>query len=313
MRLLKTRMAAACLTVTMAVALSACAGSEATTSAGDADVTPPADLISSGTLTYGTAATFPPFESKSSSGGLQGFDIDMITSLASSMGLKTKALDTDFDGLIPALAGRRTDIVNSAMYITDKRAAQVDFVPYLVIGETLLTPRGNPKKISRVPEDLAGKTVAVTRGAIGETYMEDYNKELKKKGLASMKIMSLPSNQDAMLAVKSGRADAFDTSTPGAATTLAESKDYSIAATFKNDTKIGIAVRKGDTRMATALRQALDLFVKSGEYGKLLKKYRLPAETDYFGASDASASPSASGASAPSGSPSASSSGTAGS
>ncbi|MFJ2513105.1 ABC transporter substrate-binding protein [Streptomyces griseoviridis] len=294
MRLLKTRMAAACLTVTMTAGLSACAGSGTTATTGTAEVTPPGNLVASGTLTYGTAATFPPFESKSSGGDLEGFDIDMIDSLASSMGLRTKALDTDFDGLIPALAGRRTDVVNSAMYITDKRAAQVDFVPYLVIGETLLTPRGNPKKISRVPEDLAGRTVAVTRGAIGETYMEDYNKELKRKGLASMKIMSLPSNQDAMLAVRSGRADAFDTSTPGAATTLAQSDDYTVAATFKNDTKIGIAVRKGDTAMAKALREALDLFVRSGEYAKLLKKYRLPAETDYFGAAS-TASPSAPG------------------
>jgi polar amino acid transport system substrate-binding protein len=292
-----TRMAAACLTVVTAVAVSACGGSGTGAPAGDAEITPPTGLVSSGTLTYGTAATFPPFESKSSGGGLEGFDIDMIDALASSMGLRTKALDTDFDGLIPALAGRRTDIVNSAMYITDQRAEQVDFVPYLVIGETLLTPRGNPKKISRVPEDLAGRTVAVTRGAIGETYMEAYNKELRAKGLTTMKIMSLPSNQDAMLAVKSGRADAFDTSTPGAATTLAESDDYSVAATFKNDTKIGIAVRKGDKKMAAALREALDLFVRSGDYTKLLRKYRLPAETDYFGAAK-SASPSAGSASA---------------
>ncbi|MFE3142920.1 ABC transporter substrate-binding protein [Streptomyces scopuliridis] len=289
MRLLKTRMAAACLTVTMTVVLSACGGSD-TTMTGSADVPPPGDLISSGTLTYGTAATFPPFESKSSGGGLEGFDIDMIGSLASSMGVKAKALDTDFDGLIPALAGRRIDIVNSAMYMTDKRAEQVDFVPYLIIGEALLTPRGNPQKISRVPEDLSGKTVAVTRGAIGETYMQGYNKELKKKGKATMKVMSLPSNQDAMLAVKSGRADAFDTSTPGAAATLSKSKDYSIAATFKNETKIGIAVRKGDTEMATAVRKALALFVKSGEYRKLMRKYGLPDAADYFGTAS-SASP----------------------
>ncbi|MBQ0854588.1 ABC transporter substrate-binding protein [Streptomyces sp. BH-SS-21] len=295
MRLLKTRMAAAFLTVTMTVGLSACGGSEATTAGGPAEVTPPGNLVSSGTLTYGTAATFPPFESKSADGGLEGFDIDMIESLASSMGLGTKALDTDFDGLIPALTGKRTDIVNSAMYMTDERAEQVDFVPYLVIGEALLTPRGNPKKISRVPEDLSGRTIAVTRGAIGETYMEEYNKELKKKGLKQMDIMTLPSNQDAMMAVKSGRADAFDTSTPGAATTLAKTDDYTVAATFKNETKIGIAVRKGDTKTAAALREALDLFVKSGDYDKLLSKYKLPDEADYFDTgSSAPASPSGS-------------------
>ncbi|MFE3600922.1 ABC transporter substrate-binding protein [Streptomyces sp. NPDC059096] len=274
--------------------LSACGGSGSAAPAGPAEVAPPKNLATSGTLTYGTAATFPPFESKAPGGDLQGFDIDMVAALSKSMGLKPKALDIDFDGLIPALAGRRTDIINSAMYITPEREKQVDFVPYLVIGETLLTPSGNPKKISRVPEDLSGRTVAVTRGAIGETYMNEFNEELKKQGRAQMKIMSLPNNQDAMLAVRSGRADAFDTSTPGAAAALAETKGtFTLAATFKNETRIGIAVRKGDTATATAVTKALDRFVRSGGYADLLTRYELPESSAYLTAS-ATASPATS-------------------
>ncbi|MFJ2211740.1 ABC transporter substrate-binding protein [Streptomyces sp. NPDC101062] len=266
--------------------LSACGGSGTAAPATPAEVAPPKNLASSGTLTYGTAATFPPFESKAANGDLQGFDIDMISALSKSMGLKAKPLDIDFDGLIPALAGKRTDVINSAMYITPEREKQVDFVPYMIIGETLLTPSGNPKKISRVPEDLSGRTVAVTRGAIGETYMNEFNKDLKKQGRAEMKIMSLPNNQDAMLAVQSGRADAFDTSTPGAAATLAGTKGrFTLAATFKNETKIGIAVRKGDTATATAVRKALDRFVRSGGYAELMAEYELPKSSDYFTAS----------------------------
>lgn len=287
------RTAVVCAVVALMATVSACGGSETASSAA-AEVAPPENLASSGTLTYGTAASFPPFESKAGGGDPQGFDIDMITALAKSMGLKAKALDIDFDGLIPALAGRRTDVINSAMYITPEREKQVDFVPYMVIGETLLTPSGNPKKIAKVPEDLSGKTVAVTRGAIGETYMTEYNKELKRRGQPEMKIMSLPNNQDAMLAVQSGRADAFDTSTPGAAATLAATKGkFTLAATFKNETRIGIAVRKGDTATATAVGKALDLFVKSGGYADLLAKYKLPKETNYFATSGASASASA--------------------
>ncbi|NIY69393.1 family 3 extracellular solute-binding protein [Streptomyces malaysiensis] len=260
-------------------------------------VAPPKGLASSGTLTYGTAATFPPFESQAVNGDLQGFDIDMVKALSSSMGLRPKPMDMDFDGLIPALGGKRVDIINSAMYITPERAKKVDFVPYIVIGEALLTPAGNPKHISRVPQDLSGKTVAVTRGAIGETYMTAYNKELQQQGLPQMKILVLPTNQDAMLAVRSGRADGFDTSTPGAASTLAGTKgQFALAATFKNDTKIGIAVRKGDSATATAISRALDRFVKSGGYRKLLDKYQIPDSSDYF-ATTTSASVSASASS----------------
>ncbi|WP_243983074.1 ABC transporter substrate-binding protein [Streptomyces sp. NEAU-YJ-81] len=281
-------------------ALSACGGSK-TAGAPNAVVAPPKNLVSSGTLTYGTAATFPPFESKAVGGDLEGFDIDMVKALSQSMGLRPKPMDMDFDGLIPALSGKRTDIINSAMYITPERAKKVDFVPYLVIGEALLTRPGNPKKITRIPGDLSGKTVAVTRGAIGETYMEQYNSALKKQGLGAMKIMTLPNNQDAMLAVRSGRADAFDTSTPGAAAILGKTKGaFSLAATFKNETKIGIAVRKGDTATASAIKKALARWVKSGDYRSLLSTYRLPKESDYFsgsGGSSSPASPSAAGGS----------------
>ncbi|WP_218025934.1 ABC transporter substrate-binding protein [Nocardia miyunensis] len=277
----KKRLFTAAVAAVLAATMSACGSS--TKAASPAVVAPPKSLITPGTLTYGTAATFPPFESRAVGGGLEGFDIDMIDALADSMGLTAKATDMDFDGLVPALAGKRIDLINSAMYITDARAAKVDFVPYLVIGESLLTPKDNPKHIARLPQDLSGKTVAVTRGAIGETYMNEFNDQLRQQGLPVMTVMSLPTNQDATLAVRSGRADAFDTSTPGAATTLAKTGNtFTVAATFKNETKIGIAVRKGDTGTATAIQNALNRFVRTGAYGKLLAKYRIPAESDYL-------------------------------
>ncbi|WP_157180863.1 ABC transporter substrate-binding protein [Actinopolymorpha alba] len=279
------RTIAALGTLTVIGALAACGGADGATggSTSKAEVAPPTQLVESGTLTYGTAASFPPFEFKGSSGQPDGFDIEMIQKLGASMGLNSKPLDIDFDGLIPALQGRRIDVINSAMYIKPEREKVVDFVPYMVIGESLLVPKGNPKKIAKVPDDLSGKTVAVTRGAIGEQYMNEFNKQLKAAGKPAMNILALPTNQDALLAVKSGRADTFDTSTPGAAYTITQEKgSLEVAATFDLGTKIGIAVRKGDTETAKAVKAALDKFVASGEYGKLLEKYHLPPEVNYF-------------------------------
>lgn len=252
-------------------------------SSGDPRVAPPEGLVTAGTLTYGTAATFPPFEYQSDSGGLTGFDIDMIEVLAGYMGLKLDVLDTDFDGLIPALRGGRIDIVNSAMYIKPEREEQVDFVPYMVIGEAIVVPVGNPKGIAELPEDLSELDVSVTRGAIGERYMTDFNKELQEMGLSEMNIMTFPTNQDALLAVGSGRADAFDTSIPGAAH-LNEQRpgEFEVAATFDLGTKIGIATREGDTDMQRAINEAMQIFVEEGEYERLLAKYGLPPEVNYF-------------------------------
>lgn len=264
--------------------LSACASPSASSSAptGDASVTAPSGLASSGTLTYGVAATFPPFEYKDGS-DLAGFDIEMAQALASEMGLSVTPSDMDFDGLIPALNGKRIDIINSAMYIKPEREEQVDFVPYMLVGEAVMVPKGNPKGISNIPDDLSGLTVAVTRGAIGETYMTDFNTQLEADGKAPMTILTLPTNQDALLAVTSGRADAFDTSTPGAAYTQTEQPDtFEVAGTFDLGTEVGIAVRKGDTEMKTAVEAALKELVDSGDYESLIARFNLPAESNYF-------------------------------
>jgi polar amino acid transport system substrate-binding protein len=251
-------------------------------SSSSVNVAAPTSLVSSGELTYGVAATFAPYEYKDGD-ALTGFDVDMASSLAELMGLEPSPLDMDFDGLIPALQGGRVDIINSAMYINDERSAQVDFVPYMLVGEAMIVPAGNPLSIEKVPDDLSGKTIAVTRGAIGETYMNEFNEQLKEEGKDQIDIMALPSNQDALMAVSSGRADGFDTSTAGAAYTTSQQGDqFSVAATFKLGTKIGIAVKKGDEATKSAIESALNAFVANGGYAELMKKYNLPDSASLF-------------------------------
>lgn len=273
-----TRFAA--LMAAAAVVLAGCGDSSST--AREGTVAAPDGLADGSSLTYGTAATFPPFEYKENAEAT-GFDIEMGAALADSMGLDPKIVDIDFDGLIPALGGRRVDIINSAMYINDERAEVVDFVPYMKIGEALLVKKGSEAtSITNLPEDLSGRTVAVTRGAIGEKYMNDFNDELDDAGLPPMKVMTLPNNQDALAAVRSGRADAFDTSTPGAAYTLSKSDEFEQTAIFALDTQIGIAVRKGDASMKKAVEAALKEFVDTGKYADLMKKYNLPTDGSLF-------------------------------
>ncbi|RCK69072.1 ABC transporter substrate-binding protein [Desertihabitans brevis] len=284
------RSAAALVLAALLVATAACS-SEPEVAAGPAVVPPPSTLVEEGELTYGVAATFPPFEYKDGT-DLTGFDVDMAESLAGYMGLTPAPLDVDFDGLIPALGGQRIDVINSAMYINEERSTQVDFVPYLVVGEALLVPKGNPAGITTIPDDLSGKTIAVTRGAIGETYMNEFNTELEAKGLAPMTVMTLPTNQDALLAVTSGRADGFDTSTPGAAYTLTERPDsFDIAGTFALGTQIGIAVRKGDTETKAAIEASLRKLVDDGTYAELIERYNLPPESSLFAGAGAAPDP----------------------
>lgn len=252
-----------------------------TVAAQDTTVQPPDNLVTAGRLTYGVAASFPPYE-YTQDGEYAGFDIEMGAALAEIMGLEPEISDMQFDGLIPALQGNRIDFINSAMYINPDREKQVDFIPYMVIGETIVVPQGNPKNI-RSLDDLSGLTVAVTVGAIEETFATDHNEVLREAGKPEMTILTLPTANDAVLATQQGRADAYLHSTPGAAYLMQEMPNtFEVAAIFALDTRIGMAVRKGDTAMKEALEAALAEFVASGQYDELMAKYNLPQELSLF-------------------------------
>ncbi|GHB14611.1 ABC transporter substrate-binding protein [Salinicola rhizosphaerae] len=241
-----------------------------------ADVPPPDGLVHDGQLTYGTAATFAPFEYMKDQ-KLTGFDIELGQMIADRMGLEVNPFNVDFKGLIPALQGKRVDIINSAMYINEDRAKQVDFVPYLTVGNEVIVRQGNPAGIDG-RDSICGHSVAVTLGGIQESYAVEDNKRCLADGKPEVDVMTFPTAQMSAMAVAKGRAEAFYNSTPGAAQLLSEVPDtYEIVGdTFKADTQIGIAVRKGDEAMASAIEQALKSIVASGDYDALIERYNLP-------------------------------------
>jgi polar amino acid transport system substrate-binding protein len=242
-----------------------------------------ATLVEKGALTYGVAASFAPFEFQKDS-KLTGFDIDMIDALSKKLSVEPKPMNMDFQGLIPALQGGRIDIINSAMYINPKRAEQVDFVPYLKIGNQVIVQASNPAKITGRDASLCGKTVAVTLGAIEETYARQDDKRCKDAGSAAVNVLTLPTAQDSYLTLRQGRADAAFDSTPGVVELLAGNPGvYEVAGPeFESSTQIGMATRKGDKAVADALTAAVKEIVADGTYKALIAKWKLPASVSLF-------------------------------
>ena len=88
-----------------------------------------ASAQSTDTLRFGIEAAYPPFESKTASGQLEGFDIDVGNAVCAKMKMKCVLVENAFDGLIPALQARKFDVINSAMNITVKRKESIAFTP----------------------------------------------------------------------------------------------------------------------------------------------------------------------------------------
>ena len=238
--------------------------------------------LAAGKLPYGVAASFAPFEYQKD-GTPVGFDIELIAALSARLGLAPVGLNMDFNGLIPALQGGRIDIINSAMYITAPRAAQVAFVPYLKLGNEIVVAKGDPLGV-HTHLDLCGHRVAVTLGAIEETYARLDATKCHEAGRAELTVITLPTAQDSALSLRQGRADAFFDSTPGAVMLTTELPDvFEVAGeTFESNTRLGIALRKGETGLQQAIEGALHQVVADGTYARLLEKYHLPATSSIF-------------------------------
>lgn len=241
------------------------------------------EWVEKGRMTYGTAATFMPFEFTKDN-TITGFDIDLINALAKKLSLTPAPLSMEFKGLIPALQGKRIDLINSAMYINPARAEQVDFVPYLKIGGRVVVRKGNPAKITGRDHSLCGKNVAVTLGGIEESQARADNKNCLAAGLKEINVMTFPAATDSAVSVAQGRADAEFVSTPGAVALLSEKGDVFETAgpEFESDTHIGFAVRKGDAAMKQTLETGLKAVVADGTYKQLIDKWKFPASVSIF-------------------------------
>jgi arginine/lysine/histidine transporter system substrate-binding protein len=127
-------------------------------------------------LTMATSADFAPFESRDTSGKIEGFDIDLANYIAQELGYKLEIKDMKFDGLIGALQTNRVDVVLSGMSATEERDKNVDFsVPYNHSGEMFVTLKDSDVK---TVEDLEGKTVGVQLGTIQEEGAQKIQKQV---------------------------------------------------------------------------------------------------------------------------------------
>jgi polar amino acid transport system substrate-binding protein len=239
-------------------------------------------LITPGKLTWGAAATFPPFESMAD-GKPVGFDLDLVEAIAAKMKVQSDVSLMDFKGLIPAILGGRIDAIVSGMYINPERSQVVDFVPYMKIGDQMLVAKGNPLHITQLPQ-LCGHRLAAPVGTVYEKSAQKLAADCTAGGKGTLTILSLLSSAAGAFALKEGRVDAIVTSTPTVVALIKESPDAFEAAgdTFDNGTLLGIGLPKGKTALKDAIDAAFKAVVADGTYVALIKKYGLPASSSLF-------------------------------
>lgn len=218
------------------------------------------------TLKVGTAPNYKPFNYKQDS-KLTGFDTDLVEEIAQKNGIEIVWVETNFDGLIPALKAGKIDMIASAMSATDERRQSVDFTKPYYMSKNLYIKLKNNEAL-QTKTDLEGKKIGVQLG----TLQENTAKTIKDAQIQSNKDLNI-----AVLALKNNKIDAIVADEDTAKGFLAENSDL---VSFYQETDGGegfsFAFDKDKQKEVIEIfNEGIDEVKTSGFYDNLIKKYEL--------------------------------------
>jgi lysine/arginine/ornithine transport system substrate-binding protein len=226
------------------------------------------------TLRFGLEAQYPPFESKRPNGELQGLDIDVGNAVCAAAHMTCKWVETSFDGLIPALQGRKFDAINSAMNATGQRRQTIDFTTVVYrVPSQLIAKRGSG--LLPTPASLKGKRVGVLQASIQETFAKTHWEA------AGVTVVAYQDQNQVYTDLVAGRLDATLVLAPAGQTgflSKPDGKGYTFVGQPVRDDRIlgsGIAygIRKGDTVLRDQLNEAIAKVQADGTVKMLAAKY----------------------------------------
>lgn len=225
-------------------------------------------------IRFGVDPTFPPFEYKTQTGELAGFDIDLGNAICHELQTKCRWVENSFDGLIPALKAKKFDGILSSLSITEERGKSINFSDKLFNTPAFLIADKN-SGLKPTAESLQGKRIGVQQGSVFETYA---NKFWAPKGA---QVIPYPSADAVYADLVLGRLDAtLDDATVVTESLLSkpQGQKFGLIQPRVNDREIfgpgtGIGLRKEDSELQASLNRAIAKIRSDGTYNTLAAKY----------------------------------------
>jgi polar amino acid transport system substrate-binding protein len=160
-------------------------------------------ILKRGELRVGFESGYVPFEMTDKKGNFIGFDMDYARRMAKEMKVKFVPVNTEWDGIIPALMTDKFDIIMGGMTITQERNLRINFAdPYIVVGQTILLNKKHEGKVKSYKDLNDPKYILTSRlGTTGEQAIKRYMPKATYK--------SFQSEAEAGLEVINNKADAL--------------------------------------------------------------------------------------------------------
>jgi len=133
-------------------------------------------IIKNGEIRIGMTGNQPPYSMKTKTDRLMGYEVDLATILAESMGVKLNMVELPFSELMPALQNGKIDAVMSGMTITPERNMKALFAgPYTLSGKSILTKSKVLAQISEAEEaNLKKYKITCLKGSTSERFVRAF-------------------------------------------------------------------------------------------------------------------------------------------
>lgn len=234
------------------------------------------DTLSPGKLIIASDLTYPPYNYLQDNRPA-GFDAEFMQLLTHEMHLTPVVKDTRFASLILGLKSNKFDVIASTLYITPDRAQQVNFIPYMQTGGSLIVKKGSAW-LPVSAEDLCGKKVGSIKGgawipklaAVSASYCIP-------GGKGAIDNREFPSSPEVAQALLSGAIDVQYEDAAVAKAIVEKTGNRLMISSEKllYPQIVGLALNKNNPLLIEKLRLAFSNVVKRGQYSNLLKKYNV--------------------------------------
>lgn len=252
-----------------AVAAAATAGTMPGFAHAEAKVVPPA-IVQAGSFLMSINPTLPPLQYANEKGELLGLRPELGNEIANRLGLKPEYIRIDgVTTMIPGLAARRWDMINTGTFWTEERSRTMFMVPYELVALSIVVARNNPLKIEK-PEDFAGRAISCEVGSIEERRTKELSASLVAKGLKPIEVRSFNNFSEAFQTLRSGQVDGT-TAIDGVAMYMQNRGDFTRALSGLYAQEACLCF--GNKAITEDVIGVLDGMKKDGFYDALFKKY----------------------------------------
>jgi polar amino acid transport system substrate-binding protein len=222
-------------------------------------------------MVIGTSADYPPFEYRTPSFTIDGFDAALMREIARRLGVSVELRDYAFDGLLDGVQLGQIDGAIAAISVTDERSQQVDFSRVYYVGQdAVLAPADYAGGEITIAENLAGQRVGVQRGSVYETEMQ---RVLVDTGLTKpANLVDYTDIRDAIAALQAKSID-FVVMDAGPAAEVVQSSGVKLAGGGLTRQQFAIALPANQPALLAQVNGVLDTLFAEGTIDRLAAKY----------------------------------------